>query len=126
MIEQSHGAKLDARWRGPYRVTEIAQSLGTYRLEALDGAELAGWIDDDWLHMFFTRNEGVHGTWEFSISSTTQKKESEEFEEFEVEPVAGRKYIEGRSMRLVEWKDWEKQSWVQVEDMAGSKELVDR
>jgi len=44
-IEQSQGAKLDPRWRGPYRVTENAQSLGTYRLAELDGAELAGWID---------------------------------------------------------------------------------
>ena len=29
-IEQSHSAKLDNRWRGPYRVTEYAQNFGTY------------------------------------------------------------------------------------------------
>jgi len=61
-IEQSHGAKLHARWRGPYQVTEIAQSLGTYLLPELDGAELTGWIDGSRLKKFFTRNQGVHGT----------------------------------------------------------------
>jgi len=55
-IEQSQGAKMDARWRGPYRVTEIAQSLGTYRVAELDGAELAGWIDGSQLKKLFTRN----------------------------------------------------------------------
>jgi hypothetical protein len=28
-------------------------------------------------------------------------------------------------MYLIKWKDWEKQSWVPAEDMAGSKELMD-
>jgi len=107
-IEQSHGAKLDARWRGPYRVTEIAQSLGTYRLAELDGAELAGWIGGSRLKKFSTHNGGVHGTREISTPSTAQEEESEEFEEFEVEAVAGRKYIEGRWMYLIKWKDWEK------------------
>ena len=93
-IEQSHGAKLDARWRGPYRVTEIAQSLGTYRLSELDGAELAGWIDGSRLKKFFTRNEVVDSTREISTPSTAEEEKSEEFEEFEVEAVAGRKYIE--------------------------------
>jgi len=123
-IEQSHCAKRDARWRGPYRVTEIAQSLGTYRLAELDAAELEGWIDSSRLKKFFTRNEGVHGTREISTPSTTQWEESEQFEEFEVEAVAGRKYIEGRWMYLIKWKDREKRSWVRAEDMAGSKELM--
>jgi len=125
-IEQSHGAKLDASWRGPYRVPEIAQSLGTYRLTELDGAELAGWMDGSQLKKVFTRNEGVHGPREISRPSTTQEEESEEFEEFKVEAVAGRKYIEGRWMYLIKWKDWEKGSWVQAEDMAGSKKLLDK
>jgi hypothetical protein len=125
-IEQSHRAKLDARWRGPYRVTEIAQSLATYRLAELDWAELVGWIDGSRLKKFFTRNEGVHGTREISTPSSAQAKESEEFEEFEVEAVAGRKSIEGRWMYLIKWKDWEKRSWVRAEDMAGSQELMDK
>jgi len=41
-MEQSHGDKLDARWRGPYWVTDIAQSLGTDWLAERDGAELVG------------------------------------------------------------------------------------
>jgi len=125
-VEQSHGTKLDARWRGPYRVTEIAQSLGTYRLIELDGAELAGWIDGSQLKMFFTRNEGVHGAREIGTAGTTQEEESEEFEEFEVEAVAGQKCIEGTWMCRIQWKDWEKQSWVWVEDTVGCKELVDK
>jgi len=84
-IEQSHCAKLDARWRGPYRVIEIAHSLGTYRLAELDGAELAGWIDASRLKKLFTCNEGVHGTREISTPSSEQEEELEEFEEFEVE-----------------------------------------
>jgi len=95
-IEQSHCAKLDARWRGSYRVTEIAQSLGKYRLAELDGAELVGWIDGRRLKKYFTRNEGVHGTREISTPCTAHEEESEEFEDFEVEAVAGQKYIEGR------------------------------
>jgi hypothetical protein len=74
-IEQSHGTKLDARWRGPYQVTEIAQSLGTYRFGELDGAELAGWIDGSRLKKFFTRNEGVHNTREITTPSTAQEEE---------------------------------------------------
>jgi len=124
-IEQSHGDKLDARWRGPYRVKEIVHSLGTYRLAELDVAELAGWIDGSRLKKFFTLNERVHRTREISTASTTQEEVSEEFEEFEVEALAGRKYIAGRWMYLVKWKDWEIQSLVRVEDMAASKELKD-
>jgi hypothetical protein len=89
-IDQSHGTKLDAQWQGPYRVTEIAQSLGTYRLAELDGAELAGWIDGSRLKKFFTRNKGVHGPREISTPSTAEEEEFKEFEEFEVEAVAGR------------------------------------
>jgi len=44
-IGQAHGTKLDAKWRGPCRVTETAWSLGYYRLAERDGAELVGWID---------------------------------------------------------------------------------
>ena len=95
-IEQCHSATLDDRWRGPYRVTEIAQSMGTYPLAELDEAELVGWIDGSRLMEFFTRNEGVHGTREISTPSTAQEEELEEFEEFEVEAVAGRTYIAER------------------------------
>jgi len=90
-IEQSHDTKLDARWRGPYRVTESAQSLGTDQLAELDGAELAGWIHSSWLKQWFTHNEGVHSTWEIGIPNTTPEEESEEFEEFEAEAVPGPK-----------------------------------
>jgi hypothetical protein len=44
-IEESHWAKLGARLREPYQVTEIPQSLGTYQLAKVDGAELVGWTD---------------------------------------------------------------------------------
>jgi len=81
-IEQSHGAQLDARWRVPDRVTDIAQSFGTYVLAELDWAQLAGCIDGSGLKMMFTRNEDIHGTREISSPSTTQEEESEEFEEF--------------------------------------------
>jgi hypothetical protein len=70
--------------------------------------------------------KAVHGTREISTPRATQEEESDEFEEFEEEAVAGRKYIEGRWMYLVKWKDWEKRSWVRAEDMTGSKELVDK
>jgi len=97
-IAQSHGAKLDARWRGPYRVTGIAQNFEAYRVAELDGVELAGSIDGSRLKKFFTHNEGVHGTWEICTPSSAQQEESEEFEEFLVEAVARWKYIEGRWM----------------------------
>lgn len=41
-IEQSHRTKPDARWPEHYRVTEIAQCLGTYQWPELDEAELVG------------------------------------------------------------------------------------
>jgi hypothetical protein len=99
--------------------------LGIYRLAELDGAALAGWIDGSRLKKFFTRNEGVHSTREISTPSTAEEEESEEFKEFKEEAVAGRKYIEGRWMYLIKWKDWEKRSWVRAEDMAGSQDLMD-
>jgi hypothetical protein len=125
-IEQSHSAKLDARSQGPYRVTEIPKSLGTYRQAELNGAEPTGWIDGSWLKKFFTGNEGIRGPREISTPRTTQEVESEEFEVFEVEAVAGRKYIEGRWIYLIKWKNWEKRSGVRPEDMAGSKKLMDK
>jgi len=75
---------------------------------------------------FFTHNEGVHGTQEISTPSTAQVEESEEFEEYEVEAVAGWKYIAGRWMNVGKWKDWEKRSWVRAEDMAVTKEVMDK
>jgi hypothetical protein len=44
-IEESHGAKLNARWQGPYHITDMAQSLATCQLPELDGAEFAGCIN---------------------------------------------------------------------------------
>jgi len=90
-IEQSHCTMLDPSWRGPYRVTAIAQSLGTYCLAELDGAELTGWIDGSGLKKIITRKEEVHTARKISMPNTTQEGDSELFEEFEVETVAGRK-----------------------------------
>jgi len=95
-IEQSHSAKQDALWRGPYQVTEIAPSLGTYRLAQVDAADLAGWMDGSPLMKFFTRNEGVHGTGAIAMPNTIQEEESDELKEFEVEAVASWKQIDGR------------------------------
>ena len=92
-IEQSHSTKLDARWRGTYQVTEIAQNLGSYRLAEVHGAELVGWIDGSWLLKILTSNESQHSTREISMPSTAQEEESNEFEKSEVEAVAGRNYI---------------------------------
>jgi hypothetical protein len=93
--EQSQRPKLDARWRGPYGVTEITQSLGTDELAELDTAELTGWIGGSRLKMFLTCNVAVRSTQQIDMPSTAQEEESEELEEFEGEEVAGRKYIEG-------------------------------
>ena len=125
-IEQSHGAMLDAKWWGPYWVIAIAHNWGTYPQPELDGAELTGWIDGSRLKKFFTCNKWVHGTSEISKPGTTHEEDPEEFKEFEVEEVAGWKYIEGWWMYLGKWKDWGKWSWVWVADMAGIKKLVDR
>ena len=54
-IEQTHSAKLEARWRGPYRIAERAEKLGTYKLEELDGTPLTGWTDGSRLKKFFVR-----------------------------------------------------------------------
>jgi len=118
-IEQSHGTKLDAWWRERCRVTEIAQSLGTYRLSELDGAELAGWIHGCRLKRFFTHKEGVHGAPEIGTPIPAQEEELEELGEFEVDTVVGQKYIKGWRMYLVKWEHWEKPSWSRAEDMAG-------
>ena len=60
-IEQTHSAKLDARWRGPYRIAERAEKLGTYKLEELDGTPLIGWTDGSRLKKFFVE-EGQDST----------------------------------------------------------------
>jgi hypothetical protein len=41
-LELSYSTKLDARWRGIYQVTEIAERLGTYWLAEPDQVELVG------------------------------------------------------------------------------------
>jgi len=125
-IEQSHCTTLDARWYCPYRVTEIVQSLGTYPVAEQNGAELEGCIDGSRLEKFVTRHEDVNGTEEGSPPRTAQVKELEEVEVFELQAVAGRKYMEGQWMNEVTWKDWEKWSSVQVEITAGSKELGEK
>jgi hypothetical protein len=83
-------------------------------------------MDGSRLKKFFTRNKGVHSTWEISTPSTVEEEESQEFEAFEVEAVAGWKYIARRWMYQSKWKDWEKRSWARGEDMVGSKELMDK
>jgi len=98
----------------------VAQSLGNYRLAELEGAQLVGWIDGSWLKKYFTHNQGVHGARKTNMPNNAQE------EEIEVESVAGQKYISGQWMYLDQWKDWEKWSWVQAEDMARCKGLVDR
>ena len=60
------------------------------------------------------------------MPNTTHEEESEDFEEFKVEAVAGQKYVERQCMHLVKWKDWEKRWWVRAENMAECKELLDK
>ena len=124
-IEPSHCAILNARWQGPYRVTEISQIFGTNWLAELDGAELAGRIEISRLRKFITRTEGVHHAREISMPNTTKEEDSEEFNELEVQAVAGWKSIKGWWMYSVEWKDLQKRLWVQEDDMAECKLLVD-
>jgi hypothetical protein len=102
-IEQSHNTSLDDRWRRSHRVTEIAQSLRANQLEDLDGAEHVGWIDGSQLKRFFTCNKGGHGTPEMCIPNTKTEEESEEFEKFVVETLAGQKYIERRCMYFIKY-----------------------
>jgi hypothetical protein len=73
----------------------IALSLVTYRRAELDGAEPTGWTEGSGLKMYFNSKDGVHGTRQVSMPSTTQQEEWEECEEFEVDVVAGWKYIAG-------------------------------
>jgi hypothetical protein len=61
-IEQSDGAKLDARLEGPYPVTEVAHILGTHQLAEPYRAELAGWTASGRHKKFFTRNQSIHGS----------------------------------------------------------------
>jgi hypothetical protein len=63
--------------------------------------ELVVWMDGGRLQMFFTRKEDEHSTRKIWMVNTTPVEESEEFEEYEVETVAGRKYMEGRFMDLI-------------------------
>jgi hypothetical protein len=49
--------KLDDRWFGPYRITEIPQNSTFYRLEELDGTPLAATVAGNRLKRFFPRTE---------------------------------------------------------------------
>jgi len=60
------------------------------------------------------------------MRNTTQQNKLQNFEQFEVEAVAGRKYIEERWISLVKWKGCDNQLWVGAEDLAVCKELVDQ
>jgi len=46
------------------------------------------------------------------MPGTAHEEKLQEFDEFEVEAVAGWKYIEGRQMYLVTWADCKKRSRV--------------
>jgi hypothetical protein len=58
------------------------------------------------------------------MPNTTPEEESEEFEEFEMEVVAVRKYTDRGWMYLVPWKDREKQLCVWAAEMTWCKKLV--
>lgn len=60
----------------------------------LDRVELACWIDVSTLQTLVPSSIGIQGTLDISTPSATQEEASEGFEEFEVEAVAGQKYIE--------------------------------
>jgi hypothetical protein len=53
------------------------------------------------------------------------EKEAEKRNDWEVEAAAGRKYVQGKWLYVVKWKDWEKQMW-EREDMEGSRKSVER
>ena len=57
-IEQTQSAKLDARWRGSYHIAELAEKLGAYKLEELDGTPLTGWTDGSRLKFFVREGQG--------------------------------------------------------------------
>jgi len=58
--------------------------------------------------MFFTNKEGVHGTQQIGTAKIMQVEKLEAFKEFKLEAVAGLKYIDGRWIDLIKWKDWKK------------------
>jgi hypothetical protein len=49
--------KLSDRWRGPYRIREVAENSTFYRLAELDGALLTSTFAGNRLKKFFTRDE---------------------------------------------------------------------
>ena len=56
-LDKQWSKKLDNRWLGPYRVKEVREDRGTYRLEELDGAELSQFVPGEWLKLFVVRGD---------------------------------------------------------------------
>ena len=131
-IEQTHNAKLEASWRGLYRIAERAEKLGTYKLEELHGTPLTEWTNGSRLKKFFVREsqdstsppDDPRETAEFQEQDKEQRDEDQKGD-WEVEEVMGRKYQNGQCMYLVRWKDWEKRTWALVTDMEGARDMID-
>jgi len=56
-LNTSYSAKLKFRWSGPYRVKEIINDKGTYKLEELDGTPLKHPVHGNRLKKFWLRDE---------------------------------------------------------------------
>lgn len=94
-IVKSYGTKLNVRERRPYRVTEIALSIGTYQISEHTGAELGGRTDGSQVKKFCPHKDGVYGTGGIGTFNTIREEALEgldKLEEFDGEAVAGRKY----------------------------------
>jgi len=84
-IEQSQDTQPDARWQGPYHVTDIAQSLTITGLVELAVAEYPGCRVDSQREWFSTAAEPVHSTRELHTPSMTLEQESEESNQFPIQ-----------------------------------------
>ena len=57
-VDMSRVRKLDFRWTGPFRITEL-NNKGTFSLEELDGAQLSGTFAGNRLKKFLNRGQGM-------------------------------------------------------------------
>ena len=57
LLSRNRQKKINDRWRGPYRIREVAEDSTFYRLEELDGTPLTSSIAGNRLKRFFIRGE---------------------------------------------------------------------
>jgi transposase InsO family protein len=119
-------SKLQAKWSGPYTVTEYWPDTDNVRLKLPHDWQIHNVFHTSLIKPYHSNNDEKFPSRKHQRPPPVPTADIQE-DNYEVESVKDNKVIRGTNYYLVKWLGWPESDnqWVKESDMEGSKELID-